>query len=76
MSALILPGDPRFNETLMNPPPDWGEIAARDGDSVAYVADRSTGIFRAVTQAELEEYLEGGEYEERLIEIGEFDGLE
>jgi hypothetical protein len=76
MISLILPGDPLFNETLMNPPPNWGEVADRDGDCVSFVADPVTGLFRAVTQAELEEYLEGGEYEERLIEIGEYDDLE
>jgi hypothetical protein len=58
----------------MHPPPNWGQVAARDGDCVNFVADPISGIFRAVTQAELDEYLEGGEYEERLMEIGEWEG--
>lgn len=73
MSMLILPGDPTFNETLMNPPPNWGQIAARDGNCVNFVADPDSGIFRAVTEAELQEYLEGGEYETRLMEIDELE---
>lgn len=76
MLSLILPGDPLFNETLMSPPPNWGEVAARDGNFFNFVADSASGIFRAVTEAELEEYLQGGEYEERLMEIGEFDELD
>lgn len=76
MHKLILPGNPLFDLTLASPPPNWGEVAARDGNSVSFVADPVSGIFRAVTEAELDEYLEGGEYEERLIEIGEFDELD
>lgn len=76
MSELILPGNPIFQETLMNPPPNWREVAACDGDCVNFVADPISGIFRAVTQTELEEYLEGGEYEETLIAIGELDDLD
>jgi hypothetical protein len=76
MSILILPGDPVFNKTLMNPPPNWGEVAAIDGNCVNFVADPVSGLFRAVTESELEEYIEGGEYEARLIELGEFDELD
>ena len=73
---LILPGDPLFNQTLMNPPPNWPEVAARDGNEFHFVAEPESGLFRAVTLSELDEYLESGEYEERLIEIGEWDDLE
>jgi len=59
----------------MAPRPDWKEVAAADSNTYAFVAEPGSGLMRPVTSAELEEYLEGGEYEERLIEI-EDDGLD
>lgn len=76
-SSLILPGDPGFDEALLTPRPDWGQVAANDGDSYAFVAEPGSGLMRPVTQAEKDEYLWGGEYDERLEEIGDvedFDG--
>lgn len=35
------------------------------------VADSETGILRPATLKELDEYLEGGEYEERMRSIGD-----
>ncbi|WP_036488028.1 hypothetical protein [Myxosarcina sp. GI1] len=66
---LYLPGDPGFNETLLTPRPDWRHVAAKDGDTYAFVFEPGSGIARPVTQTELDEYLEGGEYDERLDEI-------
>lgn len=72
MSLLFLPGDPGFEETLAIPPPDWGRAAEADGASWAYVCrPGSGGVAEAVTLAELDEFLEGGEYGERLAEINE-----
>ena len=70
MSLIMLPGDPGFNETLLTPRPDWEEVAARDGNTYALVVGED-GIARPVTSIELEEYLEGGEYEQRLMQLGE-----
>lgn len=72
MGLLCLPGDPGFEETLLTPRPDWQQVAARDGDTYAYVVGED-GLARPVTSSELEEYLEGGEYLERLIQIDELD---
>ncbi len=66
---LILPGDPLFNETMLIPPPNWGEVAARDGNTYAFVCEPGSGLMRPVTMDELDEYLDGGEYDERLAEI-------
>jgi hypothetical protein len=69
---LFLPGDPGFDETLATPPPDWGRAAAADGQSYAFVVrPGSGGVAEAVTLEELEDFLDGGEYEERLQEIGD-----
>lgn len=73
MSYLILPGDPLFNLTLAVPRPDWKAVAARDGDTYAFVAELGSGIMRPVTQTDLIDYLEGGEYDERMTELGEGD---
>ncbi|OLP18085.1 hypothetical protein BST81_13755 [Leptolyngbya sp. 'hensonii'] len=75
-SPLILPGHPLFDLTLASPPPNWGEVAARDGNTYALVAEPGSGIMRPATQAELEDYLYGGEYDERMDEIGEWDDLD
>ncbi len=69
---LILPGHPLFDLTLMCPRPDWHETAAKD-NQYAFVAEPYSGLMRPATQDELEDYLYGGEYDERLVEIGEDD---
>lgn len=73
MSLLILPGNPLFDLTLLTPRPDWKDIAAKDGDTYAFVVDANTGLTRPATSNELEEYLYGGEYDERLSQINELD---
>lgn len=72
MSLLCLPGDPGFNETLLTPRPDWKQVAERDGDTYALVVGQD-GLARPVTSSELQEYLEGGEYEQRLMQIDDLD---
>jgi hypothetical protein len=67
---IILPGDPEFDWTLITPPPDWRQAAAKDPDGFAFVVE-SCGLVRVATGDDLEEYLYGGEYDERLKEIGE-----
>jgi hypothetical protein len=69
---LILPGHPLFDLTLMAPRPDWQQVAAQD-EQYAFVAEPGSGLMRPVTQSDLEDYLWGGEYDERLEEIEEDD---
>jgi len=69
---IILPGDPGWDWTLTQPPPDWRNMAAKDPDGFAFVFEPS-GIMRVATSTDLEEYLYGGEYDERLAEIGMSD---
>ena len=66
---LILPGNPLFDLTLATPRPDWRDTAVRDGNTYAFVAEPGSGLMRPVTESELEDYLEGGEYDARLAEI-------
>ncbi|WNZ24848.1 hypothetical protein HJG54_19675 [Leptolyngbya sp. NK1-12] len=67
---LILPGDPEFETTLATAlPPDWIAVAERMGQQCCFVADRDSGLLRPATDAELTEYLYGGEYDERLEAI-------
>lgn len=68
-SLLMLPGDPGFDETLMTPRPDWGEVAATDGDNYAFVVMPGEFLPRPVTMAELDEYLQGGAYDEQMMEF-------
>jgi hypothetical protein len=64
-SSLLLPGDPEFNLWLYSSLPP-GESA------LTYVvrADGS-GLLEAVDEDVFTEYIEGGEYDARLEEIGE-----
>lgn len=67
-TSLILPGHPLFDLTLATPRPDWRGVAAKD-EQYAFVTEPGSGLMRPVTQADLEDYLYGGEYDERLEEI-------
>lgn len=66
---LILPGDPEFNATLATPPPNWRQVAASLSGEYAFVARTGSGLLEPVSFRELDEYLEGGEYDERMDEI-------
>ena len=71
MSNLIYPGDPEFDFILgISRPPDWEEFAFSNPD-FTFVADSATGILRPATTAQTDEYLLGGEFEERLAAIGD-----
>ena len=65
MSALLLPGEPGFNAILATPPPD----PYREFDYI--VKPGSGGVAQCATPDELTEYLNDGEYGERLAEIDE-----
>jgi hypothetical protein len=70
---ILLPGDPLYEFTLSNPPPlSPMEI---DNGEIYFVADAHSGILRSVSWPQLQEYLNGGEYEDRLKAIGD-DGME
>lgn len=74
MSNLIYPGDPEFDEWLSIPPQSWREVADRNSGNFCFVARSGSGILEAVSGAEATEYLYGGEYDERLEDMGEDDG--
>lgn len=63
---LLLPGEPGFAEILATPPPDPGK-------DYAYVVMPGSGgvLLRVDPDRELDEYMLGGAYQERLAEIGE-----
>ena len=71
---LILPDNPLFALTLNGSlPPDWMEKADRLGHFPNFVCDAATGLMRPVSRAEMIDYIEGGEYEERLDRGEEFE---
>lgn len=70
---LILPGDPEFDRTLATPPPNWREVAARYSGEFAFAARSGSGILEPVSFRALDEYLEGGEYAQRLQESDQED---
>lgn len=66
---LLLPGDPMFDFILAtSKPPGWSQHSGEQSN-VNFVADSETGILRPVTPIELREYLEGGEYDERMSQF-------
>ncbi len=71
---LILPGDPEFDVTLsMMLPPNSEAASHQAGCQVIFAAEAGSGILRPLAGKELEEYLYGGEYDERMEEIGDWD---
>lgn len=74
-SGLILPRHPLFEDYLYSTfPPGWRNFAYHN-PSFAFVARSGSGILEAVDQDQMQEYLEGGEYDQWLEECGE-DGDE
>lgn len=66
---LILPGHPLFDLTLQTTlPPGWQQLAQTN---FAFVVRSDSGMLDLVDESTLEEYVEGGEYEERLTIIGD-----
>lgn len=72
MAHLILPGDPEFDFCLgAILPPNWKQAPTVESGGHAFVARAGSGILQPVTEQELDDYLYGGEYEERLQELGD-----
>lgn len=75
-SGLILPGHPFFNDYLHGTlPPGWRNYAESNPD-FAFVARSGAGLLEAVNAAQLDEYIEGGEYDEWLEESGQLENDE
>lgn len=71
LNKLILPGDELFEVTLHSTlPPNWQEFAYSNPD-FGFVARAGSSILEAVSLQDLEEYIEGGEYDERLEKMGD-----
>ncbi|WP_242049315.1 MULTISPECIES: hypothetical protein [Nostocales] len=70
-AGLILPGHPFFDQYLYSSlPPGWQNNFNSD---FAFVARAGSGILEVVTEDELAEYCEGGEYDQLLEERGDDD---
>lgn len=75
MEGLILPGDPAFgeiyNQHFAGPPPTIEDVANKDGESWHFVVRPGTSENLAipVTQSQLNDYFQSGEYDERLGEM-------
>ncbi|MBD2100264.1 hypothetical protein [Leptolyngbya sp. FACHB-261] len=70
--VLILPGHPLFNATLgATLPPGWQQTAAVGNEALFVVRPGLSGLFTPATPHEWRDYLEGGEYEARLEELGD-----
>lgn len=73
-ALLIYPGDPEFEQILGTTLPlNWRESAWNSCGNFTFICDSQSGLMRTATFEETREYLEGGEYEERLETIGELE---
>jgi hypothetical protein len=73
-SGIILPGHPFFDDYLYSTlPPNWRDYAYRNPDFAFVVRPNGSGLLEAVNEEELDDYLESGEYDERLTEIKDDD---
>jgi len=78
-TSLLYPGDDLFDYYLATLPPNWKQCAHQYSGQIAFVAESGSGLLRPASIKELQEYLEGGEYDERLAQIDDGDdpdGLE
>lgn len=78
MDSLILPGTLEFNLALAEipPVPTWRQEAERtNGETYLICRSGSMGLMEAVNRQEWEEYVYGGELDERQDEIDEQDGI-
>lgn len=65
---IILPGDPLFDLTLaLAKRPDWKEIAAKDQGVVFCALPGDSGLLTPLTWQETQEYLQGGAWDERML---------
>ena len=70
--GIILPGNPLYDASLaQNLPPGWADDAVSACGAGAFVFKLGSGVMVPVSEAELTDYLNGGEYDERLELIGE-----
>jgi hypothetical protein len=73
-SLIIYPGDPEFDMWMYSAlPPDWKAYADTINQQCFFVAASDSGLLRPASRQELDEYLYGGEYDDRLEEIGDDD---
>ena len=76
MSNLILPGSLEFDLALADipPVPTWrANFERANGEGYLIVRPGSLGLMESVTRQEWEDYVYGGEFDERQAEIDEHD---
>lgn len=76
MSNLILPGTLEFSIALTEipPVPTWRAQAEKsNGDTYLICRSGSLGLMEAVTRKEWEDYVYGGELDDRMDEIEELE---
>lgn len=67
---IILPSDSEFDETLCTTLPlNWQAIASQYSGDYGFVVDSESGLLRVENSRGIREYVEGGEYDERLALI-------
>lgn len=64
MPRLILPGDPEFYTTL-------GTVTPPAAPDQVFIVRAGSLILEPASPDEVDEYLNGGEYDERLQEMGD-----
>ena len=71
---IILPDNPLYALTLNGTlPPDWEMKAEQLGHLPNFVCDAETGLMRPASHAEMLEYVYGGEYDQRLANMDDFE---
>lgn len=68
---LILPDNPIFWATLAHP----AQVDRIQNEGDCYIVRKGSFLLERVSQAECDEYLEGGEYEEHMETSGQSDLL-
>lgn len=69
MKRLILPGDPEFHFTL-------GTVTPPAAPDQVFIVRSGSLIMEPATPEEVDEYLQSGEYDQRLVEMDDDDSEE
>lgn len=72
MTLILTPDHPDFDRVSSRLlPAFWRNQLDRHGGAVVWCARSETGLLEPLSYAETDEYLYGGEYDERLAQSGQ-----
>ncbi|MFB8788648.1 MAG: hypothetical protein U7123_07295 [Potamolinea sp.] len=76
MSELIYPWHPEFHQSLAVIPPDFYQARHQHSGDVALICQAGSDLMLPLGGKDLEEYIQGGEWDERTKQLQFLEQLE